>query len=274
MRPGVEWGLGAMQVVGIGRFIFWKGGSLWIGMALDRSEFHAHHAIQLGIGIGAPVQFRPDTSLPWTHYPAAVIPSNLPHMFQSPGNQVANMFIEPESVVGRRITEKYGAGAIAGLGHDEARRLAAPLARLYNDGADDQTLAEAARQTFQNLADETGPEADAADPRVLRAIEEIASRLDEPLTLARLARVAGLSESRFRHLFVAETGVSLRAYILWARLNRALDLGFGGASWTEAAHAANFADSAHLTRTCRRMFGLAPTSTRLDRTQGSGRMPA
>ena len=66
----------------------------------------------------------------------------------------------------------------------------------------------------------------------------------------------GLSESRFRAPFVAETGVSLRAYILWARLNRALDLGFGGTSWTEAAHAANFADFAHLTRTCRRMFGL------------------
>jgi AraC family transcriptional regulator len=47
-------------------------------------------------------------------------------------------------------------------------------------------------------------------------------------------------------------------------LNRALSIGFSGGSWTEAAHAANFADSAHLTRTCRRMFGLAPTSARVE----------
>jgi AraC-like DNA-binding protein len=31
------------------------------------------------------------------------------------------------------------------------------------------------------------------------------------------------------------------------------------ASWTDAAQLAGFADSAHLSRTCRRMFGIAPT---------------
>jgi AraC family transcriptional regulator len=33
-----------------------------------------------------------------------------------------------------------------------------------------------------------------------------------------------------------------------------------GRSWTEAAHATGFADSAHLTRTCRRMFGMHPAA--------------
>jgi AraC-like DNA-binding protein len=32
-----------------------------------------------------------------------------------------------------------------------------------------------------------------------------------------------------------------------------------GSSWTEAAQQAGFADSAHLSRTCRRMFGIAPS---------------
>jgi AraC-like DNA-binding protein len=34
------------------------------------------------------------------------------------------------------------------------------------------------------------------------------------------------------------------------------------ASWTEAAHAAGFADSSHLTRAHKRMFGIEPTSIR------------
>ncbi len=104
----------------------------------------------------------------------------------------------------------------------------------------------------------------AVDPRIRRAFEEIDRRLDEPITLAEIASHVALSEERFRHLFVAETGVAFRPYILWARLNRALALGYSGRSWTEAAHAANFADSAHLTRTCRRMFGITPASIRND----------
>jgi AraC-like DNA-binding protein len=33
-----------------------------------------------------------------------------------------------------------------------------------------------------------------------------------------------------------------------------------GGSWTDAAHEAGFADSAHLNRTFRRMLGLSPTA--------------
>lgn len=36
-----------------------------------------------------------------------------------------------------------------------------------------------------------------------------------------------------------------------------------GSSLTEAAHAAGFADSAHFSRTFRRMFGVAPASLRM-----------
>lgn len=57
---------------------------------------------------------------------------------------------------------------------------------------------------------------------------------------------------------------AFRPYVLWTRLNRALELGVAGSSWTDAAHATNFADSAHLTRTCRRMYGLFPTSMRIE----------
>jgi len=34
--------------------------------------------------------------------------------------------------------------------------------------------------------------------------------------------------------------------------------GMAGPSWTAAAQDAGFADSAHFSRTCRRMFGIAP----------------
>ena len=42
----------------------------------------------------------------------------------------------------------------------------------------------------------------------------------------------------------------------------AIEAVMAGASWTEAAHEAGFADSAHLTRTHRRMFGIEPSAVR------------
>ena len=81
------------------------------------------------------------------------------------------------------------------------------------------------------------------------------------ITLDEAAAAAALSPGRFRHLFVAQTGTSFRAYVLWTRLNVAIQFAsMAGQSWTEAAHAAGFADSAHLTRTFRRMFGMNPAA--------------
>jgi AraC-like DNA-binding protein len=109
---------------------------------------------------------------------------------------------------------------------------------------------------------------------VLKAIAYIRSHLDEPISLTSIAAAVNLSPGRLRHLFVSETGVACKAFVLWERLNLALALGFGGTSWTEAAHAANFADSAHLTRTCRRMFGMAPTGGRIEHSAQTKAVPA
>ena len=64
-----------------------------------------------------------------------------------------------------------------------------------------------------------------------------------------------------------ETGAALRTYVLWLRLNIAIERSMAGGSWTDAAHDAGFADSAHLSRIFKRMFGINPaTLVRADRT--------
>jgi AraC-like DNA-binding protein len=105
---------------------------------------------------------------------------------------------------------------------------------------------------------EATPPAGAVDARIARAIAWMRGRLQSPITLGEAAAQAHLSPCRFRHLFVAQTGVSFRAYLLWARVESAIGAGMAGSSWTVAAQDAGFADSAHLSRTCRRMFGIAP----------------
>jgi AraC-like DNA-binding protein len=248
-----------VRATGFGQFIFWGGGSLYIGSAVAPSELHSHHAIQLSIGLHGKVQFKTRRDGDWIHYDGALIPPDLLHTFQAPGNVLTHIFCEPESLLGRRILGRFGATGISTIDPGEARACGAPLRAAYFDRSPDEQLIALAREALARLVGEDVPVA-SVDPRITRAFAEIERRLEEPLTLAGIAAHVGLSEGRFRHLFVSETGISFRGYVLWSRLNRALGLGYSGASWTEAAHAANFADSAHLTRTCRRMFGITPTS--------------
>jgi AraC family transcriptional regulator len=98
-----------------------------------------------------------------------------------------------------------------------------------------------------------------SDERILRAVKYINEHLAEPITLADVARVAFLSPSRFRHLFAEQTGMRLREYVLWRRFVTVWELRMKGSSLSEAAHAAGFADSAHLARTSRRMIGIPPS---------------
>lgn len=84
-----------------------------------------------------------------------------------------------------------------------------------------------------------------------------------PVSLSDVAALVGLSPGRTRRLFVQQTGLPLRTYLLWLRPTRALELFAGGASLTEAAHAAGFSDSAHPSRTFHRMFGIAAASLRV-----------
>jgi AraC family transcriptional regulator len=97
------------------------------------------------------------------------------------------------------------------------------------------------------------------DPVVSQACEQIRQHLNRPIKLAELARAVHLSPSRLAHRFREATGVPVRRFILWRRLRAAAETAMRGSSLTEAAHAAGFADSSHLSRTFRSVFGIAPS---------------
>ena len=55
-------------------------------------------------------------------------------------------------------------------------------------------------------------------------------------------------------------GLPFRKYMLWRKLTRAMVLIGRERTIAEAAHAADFADAAHLTRTFTQMVGIAPSA--------------
>ena len=96
--------------------------------------------------------------------------------------------------------------------------------------------------------------------RVLQYLRANLGVLDD-FSLPKLARVAGLSQSRFMHVLTDSTGIALRPYVLWLRLQQACAALTDGARITEAAHRAGFSDAAHMTRTFRRMLGTTPSGS-------------
>ena len=243
-------------IAGIGRVLLWNGGSLWIGHAAGRGETHAHHAIQITLALTGTVQFRAPEGR-WSAYSAAMVLPHRRHQFDGNGESVAQIFVEPETTQGRALLARFAGDAIVRLDQNLVAHFTGSLRRSHERKASDATLEELARSAVAALAAEEPTLS--VDARVTRAIEWMRNRLNQPLSLADAARVAHLSPGRFRHLFVSQTGISFRAYLLWARVSAAVGAAMNGASWTEAAQAWGFADSAHLSRTCRRMFGIAPS---------------
>jgi len=96
-----------MKLLGHGQINLWRGGSLWIGLVKSSADFHAHHAIQLSIGLKGAVRFRSPTATQWTDYEAALVPPHVRHAFDAEGSVVANILCEPESVIGRKGQEPH-----------------------------------------------------------------------------------------------------------------------------------------------------------------------
>jgi AraC-like DNA-binding protein len=247
---------GARAIIGVGRVLLWSGGSLWIGRQTGLAGKHAHHAIQISLAMRGRFAMADDQGI-WQQHAGAIVMPHRFHQFDGQGSDTAMVFVEPETPIGRALLLRFGAQAITPLEPETAEAVVAALRQGFDTGADDGALIAESRRALSLLAD-ASPAAGAVDPRIERAITWMRARLQSPISLAEVAAQAHLSPSRFRHLFVAQTGVSFRAYLLWARVESAMGAGMAGRSWTTAAQEAGFADSAHLSRTCRRMFGIAP----------------
>lgn len=240
-----------------GRVLVWPGGSLWIGHGGGRAQRHAHHAHQVTLPFDGPVRFRTEAGAAWVEHRGAFVASDRPHELDLDDVAIAQLFVEPETLEGRALGRRHADAAVSELPEPQRTEMTAMLRAAWESGADDAAMVRTARAAIALLA--AAPDTEAVlDARIAQAIEAIRARIHGPIALHDVATAVALSPGRLRHLFVQETGVAFRPYILWLRLNVAIERSMAGGTWTEAAHDAGFADSAHLSRTFRRMFGISP----------------
>jgi AraC family transcriptional regulator len=88
----------------------------------------------------------------------------------------------------------------------------------------------------------------------------IHEHLNEPLDVATLAKMSGLSQYHFSRVFARSVGVSPYQYVIHLRLKRAIEmLRSGGLGLAEIAAETGFSDQSHLTRWVRRVHGVPLT---------------
>lgn len=256
-----------MEQLAQGRIVAWQGGSLWLLRTSlsdndrePRTGFHSHHAVQIVVSLGG--RFRlwlPEEELAAPY--VAVAPDVL-HRFDAEG-AYAILFVEPESRAGRAIiAATFADRKLCALPAGRFKGLSAQLAALTElPPPSANALTEIGRRLIDDLAG--CAVSGLIDPRIRAVVVWVAGEQEQPVNLRAAARVAGLSESRLSHLFVEQTGLSFKTYLLWVRLTRAVMLMTEGLSLTTVAHEAGFSDSAHFSRTFRRMFGIAPANLKL-----------
>jgi len=249
------------------RIVMWEGASLWIVDAAQakrgetgRADFHSHHAIQISLALGG--WFRLDTQGEHVGGEAAAIAADTQHVIDAEG-LTGIIFVEPESEAGRAIARRlFGERELVAVEPEIIGNLRDRLADAYQSPVrDDGRLVALGRELVSALS--AGAAATETDPRIRKVIAWAVEHIDQPIGLSDALAVGGLSASRLRHLFVEQTGLPFKTYLLWLRLTRAVEGVAAGASLTQAAHEAGFSDSAHFSRTFRRMFGVPPAALRI-----------
>jgi AraC-like DNA-binding protein len=250
-----------------GRMVFWEGASLWVlgtrpgEGPYPKTKLHAHHAVQVTLSLRG--WFTLESRDKQLDGAAAAVAPDTQHAFAGEG-LVAHLFVDPEGEPGRQLQRALFSGeTIASIPASSLGDLPTRLRDGFESPRrSDQSLIDLGRTLLSTLAPGSGRD-ERPEARVRRMSAWAAGRLETPVSLADAAAHVGLSAGRARHLFVEETGLPFRTYLLWRRLMRAAELFSDGSSLTDAAHGAGFSDSSHLSRTFRRMFGIAADSLRL-----------
>lgn len=238
------------------RAYFWDGG--WIGIARSSGVVppHAHHAVQISLGLDGPLAVRAGDGDWQTCRGAIVLPDHL-HSFDARGTTTVMLFIDPECREGlwlrNSLTQPITEIPL------ERFECCLPSLRIFWETTLSATeTGELVHSIVRNLCAGPPPRR-SLDPRIIRALELVRQLDVSRIPLEQVAKKVFLSPSRFSHLFAEEVGLSFRRYVLWRKLSRAMQLIGQGNSLTAVAHASGFADSAHLTRTFYQMYGIAPS---------------
>jgi AraC-like DNA-binding protein len=220
----------------------WPGQALYAGPSLNLAP-HSGSVWCLAVGIDGPLTVATADGVSRTAH-SVLIPPRLTHQLTCHGTGLVSCYLEPTSERADASRQKFNEWQHqVGLRHVDEERL--QFTPSDDEGASHwlDLAAPAAQRRI--------------DPRIAAAARTIRDDPTATISSHQLAADAGLSESRFLHLFRDELGTSLRRYRLWIRLTHAGAAIAVGDNLTTAAMKAGFASPSHLADRFKTTFGLS-----------------
>jgi AraC family transcriptional regulator len=241
---------------GTARWYLWEGGFFAVGRTQGIVPPHLHHAIQIVLAIDGVVGIRGKRG-DWKIGRAIVVRPDVIHSYDAHGALGAMIFVDPESAEGAWLRSSLRED----LTIVPDRRLTscvAELRRFVDEPFESLEIGALVKHCVQALC--TGaPPSRKLDARVTQVLAAIRGSDELRMSIEEAAAIIFLSPSRFAHLFKQQVGLPFRHYMLWRKLARAMVMIGRERTIAAAAHAADFADAAHLTRTFYQMFGIPPS---------------
>jgi AraC-like DNA-binding protein len=232
----------------------------------SRSELHAHHAMHFILAVEGDIGVRTSDNGRWSRAAGVLTAPDILHTVDANGVEVIVIFMDPESDSGAMFRHAFqGPMRLIDSVERAALMHGADPSVFVRDGADEWSRSAA---KILGLTPPNGRRP--IHPRVRKVLSLLRDgRFEDEASLEVLAEAVGLSPSRLMHVFTESIGIPLRPYLSWLRLQRAAAaIVSGKVSLTEAAHAAGFADAAHMSRSFKRALGVAPSVLRPLRCSG------
>lgn len=204
----------------------------------------------LYISLASPFRIRIEDG-PWHTTRFAVIPPYLPHWVETDDRLIGVVMIEPEYIDPADLPASLAPGIRPPEDGDTADRLCEAFSRLcgqtHLSTRDFDELFFGARLVTRPL-----------DHRIAQVAERIRAEPCELHDAESSAGQAGLSFSRFLHLFADEVGVSYRRYRAWKRARALLPYVAQARNLTDVALELGYPDSTHFSHSIRSVYGLRP----------------
>lgn len=233
----------------------WEGGFAALGRSEGIVPSHSHHAIKIVVVVDGSVGIGDRAE--WRMARAVIVRPDVVHSYNGNGALGATIFVDPESPEGVWLTTSLR-DDITIVPEARVEKCEPELRKFLDHPLESLEIGTLVRHCVHALC-AGAPPTRRIDDRVRRVLAAICASDELRMSIEDAAALAFLSPTRFSHLFKQQVGLPFRRYMLWRKVTRAMLVIGRERTLATAAHAADFADAAHLTRTFYLMFGRPPS---------------
>ncbi len=221
---------------------------------IEQLDAHKYGAVALQIGLYSHFYIRFNNTH-WLPTRCAIVPAGIKHEIRFPNGIFGKLFIEQGCSEYLCFKERFPhRNNIPTLFFDQ--QVIQSFQTMDESGFNKNSI----HQHVNSLIEYQDRDNAGFDFRVQKAIEIFNSDICRNYSIDRLAKEVDLSPSRFRHLFVEQTGIAYSQFRIWQRL-RIAEMSLNKIdSLTWAAIDAGFSDLSHFSRHYKNAFGIKPSS--------------